>query len=95
MDDKVFNLLEKMYSDLTEKIDGLTNEMREGFKEVNTRITKLESTIENDIKPKINLCLEELVSVKEKLTEHDTRFDTLGAKIETHDVEISVIKRVK
>ncbi len=95
MDDKVFNLLEKMYSDLTGKIDGLSNEMQEGFKKVESRLTKVENTLENEIKPKISLCLEELVNVKEKLTEHDSRFDGIDSKIERHDVEINVIKRVK
>ena len=29
MDDKIFDLLEKMYVDLTGKIDGIDNEMQE------------------------------------------------------------------
>lgn len=98
MEDKVFNLLEKMYSDLTGKIDGLNNEMKEvksEVKEVKTQVTKIENTIENELRPKINLCLEELVNVKEKLTEHDTRFDIIEKKIDSQDIEINVLKRVK
>lgn len=91
MDDKVFNLLEKMYSEFTE----FKQETKESFKKVDDRLTKIESSIENDINPKINMCLDEIVYVKEKLTEHDTRFDNIDSKIERHDVEINVIKRVK
>jgi hypothetical protein len=41
------------------------------------------------------MCLEEIAGVKEKLIEHDKRFDSIETKIEKHDVEINVIKRVK
>jgi peptidoglycan hydrolase CwlO-like protein len=83
MDDKVFNLLEKMYSEFTE------------FKQdITSKVTKIEMTLETDVKPNIKMCLDELVSVKEKQTEHDSRFDSIESKIEKQDVEISVIKRV-
>lgn len=84
MDDKVFNLLEKMYVD-----------MQEGFKKVDTRLTKIEATLETEIKPNIKLALQGYHDTNEKLTSIENKIDTLGAKIETHDVEISVIKRVK
>lgn len=91
MEDKLFELMEKMYS-----------EMQNGFKKVDdrfniieNRIGKIEIAVENDIKPKISICLEELVSVKEKQIEHDKRFDIIESKLEQHDVEISVIKRIK
>ena len=91
MDDKVFQLLEKLYID-----------MQNGFKHVDSRfdnlenrVLKIESTLENDIKPKVSLCLEELSSVKEKLSEHDKRFDSIEEKIVSHDVEIKVLKRAK
>lgn len=83
-EDKVFNLLTQMYSEFTE------------FRQdVGTRLTKIESNMENDIKPNIKMCLDEILTIKEKQTEHDQRFDTLESKIEKHDVEISVIKRAK
>jgi tetrahydromethanopterin S-methyltransferase subunit G len=84
MDDKVFNLLEKMYS-----------EIQEGFKKVDTRLTKIETTLETNVKPDIKLSLQGFIDTNEKLTSIETKVDNLGAKIETHDVEINVIKRVK
>lgn len=91
MDDKIFNLLEQMQANMMnqfEKVHGELKDLREGQ-------TKIQMDIEANVKPNIKLCLDELVSVKEKLAEHDLRFDTIDAKIESHDVEISVIKRVK
>jgi predicted RNase H-like nuclease (RuvC/YqgF family) len=109
MDDKVFNLLEKMYADLTGKIDGLTgkmdgltgevnglkgevNDLKVEVNDLKSEQRKMSITIETDIKPSIKMCLEELVSVKEKLFEHDQRFDILEAKVDSHDIKIQVIE---
>ena len=78
MDDKVFNLLEKMYSEINDKFDKVDKR----FDSIDSRLTKLESTLENEVKPSIKMCLNELVSVKEKQTEHDQRFDKIESKIE-------------
>jgi hypothetical protein len=91
MEDKIFGLIEKMYS-----------EMQNGFQQVNINVSKLQNDVlkiqmelENNIKPTQKLILEELVTVKEKLEEHDIRFDTIESKIESQDVEIKVLKRAK
>lgn len=59
MDDKVFSLLEKMYSELTTKIDNVSVELQE----VKGEAKKIQIKLENDIKPKIDMCLEELATV--------------------------------
>jgi len=92
MDDKVFNLLEKMYGELTTKIDGLSNEMKEGFTKVDSRLTKIESTIENDIKPDIKLALQGFIDTNEKLTSLEEKIDTLSDKVDHHDIKIQVIE---
>lgn len=91
MDDKVFNLLEKMYSEMNDKFDKVHDEL----KSLKDGQTKISMAIEHDIKPSIKMLYDEVVSVKEKLVEHDMRFDKIESKIESQDVEISVIKRVK
>ena len=98
MDDKLFELMSKMYSELTIKIDGLGNELKEVKNEVKQNskdIQKIQIKIENSVEPKIQLALEKLDSVNVKLTEHDARFDAIESKIESQDVEIKVLKRVK
>lgn len=123
MDDKVFNLLEKMYS-----------EMQEGFKKVDARLTKIETTLETNVTPDIKLSLQGFIDTNEKLASIEDKvkwvkdkqntdsikidiakskierveesvdktsksivekIDALSSKIEQHDVEINVIKRVK
>lgn len=98
MENKVFELLEKLYV-----------EMQNGFTKVNDRIEKVETevkqnskdiqkmqlTIENEIKPDLKMCISEIASIKEKQQEHDARFDAIEQKIESQDVEIKVLKRVK
>lgn len=95
MEDKVFNLLEKMYADLTEKIDSGNRNLNEKIDEVKNDVKKIYFKIEHEIEPKLNMCLEEISGIKEKLTEHDLRFDAIEAKLEIHDNEINVLKRVK
>jgi hypothetical protein len=91
MDDKVFNLLEKMYGDFMDKFDKVNDEL----KSLKDGQTKISMAIENDIKPNIKLSLQGYHDTNEKLTSIESKIDKLEAKIERHDVEINVIKRVK
>lgn len=122
MEDKIFKLLENMYY-----------EMQEMKKEIKQDITKIQSTIENNLIPDIKLSLQGFIDTNEKLASiedkvkwvKDKQFtdsvkidvakgkiemlevsldktsksivekiETLSSKIEKHDVEINVIKRV-
>ena len=92
--DKVYDLLEKMYIEL--------QETKQEVKETSKRISniekgqlRLETTIENEIRPSIKLLFEGQTRIFEKLEEHDHRFDILEEKLEKHDVEIRVIKNDK
>lgn len=86
MDDKVFELLEKMYADLSGKLDEVNKKLDQ--KADKNDIVRLE----NELKPKVELALEGYQQVYEKLQEHDTRFDSLDSKVQKQDVEIRVIK---
>lgn len=90
MEDKTFELIEKMYSEFQEiKID--INDLKSEVRTVGNQVTK----IENDLKPKVETALEGYQAVYEKLQEHDQKFDQLSDKIEKQDLEIRVIKAVK
>lgn len=91
MDDKVFNLLEKMYAEMNERFDGVGKEI----KELRQGQIKIESILENEVKPDIKLALQGYHDTNEKLTAIEQKLEAIESKIETHDVEISVIKRVK
>ena len=78
--DKIFDLLTKMYSELTGKIDGLTNKVdtiQSEIKVVNTRLVKIETAIENEVKPDIKASLKGYQVVYEKLTERDDEITSI------------------
>lgn len=90
--DQVFDLLEKVYTEL--------QETKKEVKENSRHITKLETVIENEIKPDMKTLYEVQVQINKKLEEHDGRFDVLETKVDTlsaktlrHSFEIGAIKR--
>ncbi len=53
MEDKTFELLTKMYGEFSNKIDGIKANLEDFRQETNSRLTKIETLIENEIKPEI------------------------------------------
>jgi hypothetical protein len=77
MEDKSFELLSKLYSQFTE------------FRsETNKRFTKLETIIENDIKPDLKAVYKIQSDTIKKLDEHDQRFDEIDGKLENLQTEV-------
>jgi len=92
MEDKAFDLLTKMYNEFTNKMDGIQTELKEFRHDTNSRLTKIESAIENEIKPDIKASLEGYQLVYEKLKEQEKAIELINNKLEKQDVEITVIK---
>ncbi|MDH7567643.1 MAG: hypothetical protein QHH06_14445, partial [Clostridiales bacterium] len=69
--DQVFDLLEKVYT-----------ELQDTKKELKTDIHRIETIIENEIKPDIKTLYELQIQTNKKLEEHDRRFDTLETKVD-------------
>lgn len=94
--DQVFDLLEKVYTELQDTKTELKQDIR-----------KIEMVLENEIKPNIKTLFEaqvqtneHLVSIDKKLEEHDRRFDILETKVDAlsaktlrQSYEIGAIKR--
>lgn len=60
-DDKLFELVTKMYGDMQNEFEKIKNEMEEGFTGVNKKIDKLEdkvTIIENDHGKKLDVLLD-------------------------------------
>ncbi|HEX9061133.1 MAG TPA: hypothetical protein VF941_13215 [Clostridia bacterium] len=99
MDDKAFELLTKMYSEFTSKIEGIQNDLNEfrkeniGIKrEAESRLAKIETILENEIVPDIKASLEGYQMVYEKQKEHDKRLESIDNKLEKQEMEITIIK---
>lgn len=92
MEDKVFELLTKMYGEFSNKIDGIKSNLEDFRQETNSRLTKIETVIENEIKPDIKASLEGYHMVYEKLMEQERNLESINNKLEKQEVEITVIK---
>lgn len=93
MEEKVFDLLEKMYADLSGKIDGMSKEMQElkGNMAAKQDIVRLENRMDTKHKALFDVYKQ----TYEKLTALEIKFDEIDKKVEKQDVEIRVIKGVK
>jgi len=85
MEDKSFELLTKMYSEFTE----FRQETNVRFDRIDTRLDKLEAgqkkleiTLENDIKPKLQALHERAANNTAKLDEHTQRLETVESKLD-------------
>lgn len=92
MDDKVFNLLEKMYGELTAKIDSLDNKLQEVKAELKQDIAKTNILIEHDVKPKLEALFDGYKQNTENLKEILNRIDEVSDKVDNHDIKIQVIE---
>jgi archaellum component FlaC len=98
MDDKVFNLLEKMYLELTE----FKQEVTQKLDSVDSRLTKLESTLENVTNKKIDVALEGYTANTEKLDSIDSKIEDMASTVTNIEIitsknwnDIAILKKAK
>ena len=89
MEDKVFVLMEKMYSEMTIQ-----------FKEINRKLDKKADKtdivrIENNINPKIEALLDGYKQLSEGQENIKNRINDLDSKISSQEIEISSLKGSK
>ncbi len=100
MEDKTFELMEKMYIEFNKKFGGLETDMKNGFNQVNQKLDEKAdksdiARLENDLKPKAETALDGYKIVYEKLQELQTDIREVSKKVETQEVELRVIKNIK
>lgn len=88
---KRFDAMEKRFDTVENRFDTLEN--RFDTLENETRKTNL--IIENEIRPDIKCITEQLSRHAEILNLHTEQLERIEAKIETHDIQISVLDRTK
>ncbi len=81
MEDKTFELLTKMYSEFSNRFDGMEN-----------RLKKVESLIENDVKKDISALYDGYKQTYEEVVDIKKTVNEISSKVEKQDVEIRVIK---
>lgn len=82
MDDKVFNLLEKVYIELQET----KKELKQDIINVENRITKVELKIENNVADKISSLYEAQMGRNERLSRVEEKLEEISQKVDKHDI---------
>ena len=78
MDDKTFELLEKMYSDISKRLDSLES----GQQELKAGQQRIEITLENDMKSSLQALHERAAGNTAKLDEHTQRLEAVENKLD-------------
>lgn len=86
MDDKLFELMTKMYSEMQQGFDKVHKEL----KEVRNDMVKIEDKLETNSKTLFDGYKQNY----EKLTNVEKKLEDISSKVEKQDVEIRVIKNV-
>lgn len=83
MEDKIFELMEKMYSDINKRFDILESKLDK--KADKTDIVRME----NDHGKKLDALFDGYKQTHEKLQEHDKRFDNIESKLDNLSLRVS------
>lgn len=91
MEDKIFDLLEKVYIELQgAKIHIERVEQEQAV--TNSRLSKLEVKIEHDISHKVDALYEFRDDAVNRLDRIEKKVDEISEKVDKHDIEIQVIE---
>ncbi len=86
MEDKLFELMTKMYSDITVRLDSMDKKLDE--KSDKSDITRIENKLDTDSKA----LFDGYKQAYEKLEVLETKVSSISQKIEKQDVELKVLK---
>ncbi|MBE3100756.1 MAG: hypothetical protein IMZ47_00560 [Firmicutes bacterium] len=99
MEEKTFELIEKMYSEMQKGFSAIRSEMAEGFSEVRREMTEGFTEVRQSIvllENKVDVNLKALYDGYQQNTESinriEKKIDILDEKVDRHDLEIRVIK---
>lgn len=102
MEEKTFELIEKMYSEMQKGFSAIRSEMAEGFTEVRREMTEGFTEVRQSIvllENKVDVNLKALYDGYQQNTESinriEKKIDILDEKVDRHDLEIRVIKNTR
>lgn len=91
MEDKVFELLEKMYTDLKSEMKSVKNELKNDIQNVGNQVAKLE----NDLVPKIEILFDGYRQLSEGQEEIKSQLADISTKLENQGAQINFLKGSK
>ncbi len=95
MEDKTFELIEKLYSRMEEGFSELRSEMNDGFTKVNVRIDRVEQNsvrMEQKIDDKIGILFDAVQGNTEAINSLRTEMQALETKVDAHEVKLKIVK---
>ncbi|NMA48813.1 MAG: hypothetical protein GX947_03450 [Tissierellia bacterium] len=100
MDDKVFELMEKMYSDLNSKMDSMNSRMdsmnsRMNSMEINMATKQDMVKLEDKMDTNHKVLHDGYKQTYEKLTHMDGKLDRQEEILKGHDLQIKVMRNIK
>ena len=76
--DKTFELMTKMYAEMTSKMDKMYTDLKDGQNELKNEIKKTNAIIEHDVKPKVEALFdgykqnsEQLTRIEQEVSKHE------------------------
>ena len=98
MEDKIFNLLEKVYIELqgtkkhVERVEQEVSGLKQEQAVTNSSLSKLEVKIEHDISHKIDALYEFRDVAINRFDRIEKKVDEISEKVDKHDIKIQVIE---
>ena len=95
MEDRVFDLLEKVYIELQNTKTEFRSDIKDikgDLNSINNRLTKIEIKMENEVKNKLDLLYESQVDTNRRLDSLEKKMDELTEKVDQNDSKIKVIE---
>ncbi|MGH4140065.1 hypothetical protein [Clostridium sp.] len=95
MEDKIFDLMGKMYTEMNTKFD----EINSRFDEINIKLDKKADKtdivrLEDKFEDKTKALFDGYTLTYEKLTDIEKKLEAISIKVEKQDIEIRVIKNI-
>jgi tetrahydromethanopterin S-methyltransferase subunit G len=84
VEDKTYDLLAKMYGEFSE--------LKDEFKDLKSKVARIEIKLEHNIEPKIQVLFEDRDGIHKKLDSIEQKVDVLADRVDKQDIRISVLK---
>ena len=92
MNDKLYNLVEKMYIEFSEKFKAVDQRFETLEGNWDQRFTRLEMVLENDVLEKINALYDHRLQVNDSLTCINSKLDDMAKIDENHELRIRTLE---
>jgi len=95
MDDKSFELITAMYSEMQKGFKRLDDEMKQGFARNEAQIRKTDARIEHEVMPKMEVLFDAVKANGDRIDRVEKKVDRLTERVDSQEFDIRLIKSQK